>query len=166
MIDEADRDGDGEVNEEEFLRIMKKTNLDNSDPRRPRQLRFDGAATIHGTRVDLWVEWLDGAYRPSNPSKNGFHGQLGQINLGANDTTKFRFSFVNSSTQAPAELSEFFFEFYDIDQGENGIEMLTMESGAGTYFPGQSLQTTVNDNGTITFQSRMIGSAENNPYNP
>ncbi|XP_051916813.1 uncharacterized protein cetn4 [Hippocampus zosterae] len=27
MIDEADRDGDGEVNEQEFLRIMKKTNL-------------------------------------------------------------------------------------------------------------------------------------------
>ncbi|CAK0838310.1 unnamed protein product [Prorocentrum cordatum] len=27
MIDEADRGGDGEVNEEEFLRIMKKTNL-------------------------------------------------------------------------------------------------------------------------------------------
>merc|ERR1712098_194872 len=27
MIDEADRDGDGKVNEEEFLRIMKKTNL-------------------------------------------------------------------------------------------------------------------------------------------
>ncbi|XP_008977827.1 centrin-1 [Callithrix jacchus] len=27
MIDEADRDGDGEVNEEEFLRIMRKTNL-------------------------------------------------------------------------------------------------------------------------------------------
>jgi len=27
MIDEADKDGDGEVNEEEFFRIMKKTNL-------------------------------------------------------------------------------------------------------------------------------------------
>jgi len=27
MIDEADRDGDGEVNEEEFLRMMKKTGL-------------------------------------------------------------------------------------------------------------------------------------------
>merc|ERR1711884_840839 len=27
MIEEADRDGDGQVNEEEFLRIMKKTNL-------------------------------------------------------------------------------------------------------------------------------------------
>ncbi|KAM3613424.1 uncharacterized protein V6R79_025957 [Siganus canaliculatus] len=27
MIDEADRDGDGEVNEQEFLRIMQKTNL-------------------------------------------------------------------------------------------------------------------------------------------
>ncbi|XP_062250373.1 uncharacterized protein cetn4 [Platichthys flesus] len=27
MIDEADRDGDGEVNEQEFLRVMKKTNL-------------------------------------------------------------------------------------------------------------------------------------------
>lgn len=25
MIDEADRDGDGEINEEEFLRVMKKT---------------------------------------------------------------------------------------------------------------------------------------------
>ncbi|XP_037531546.1 caltractin [Nematolebias whitei] len=27
MIDEADQDGDGEVSEEDFLRIMKKTNL-------------------------------------------------------------------------------------------------------------------------------------------
>ncbi|CAM6050501.1 unnamed protein product [Sphagnum compactum] len=27
MIDEADRDGDGEINEEEFYRIMKKTSL-------------------------------------------------------------------------------------------------------------------------------------------
>lgn len=27
MIDEADRDGDGEINQEEFMRIMKKTNL-------------------------------------------------------------------------------------------------------------------------------------------
>merc|ERR1712150_195749 len=27
MIDEADRDGDGEVNEEEFMRIIEKTNL-------------------------------------------------------------------------------------------------------------------------------------------
>ncbi len=25
MIDEADRDGDGELNEEEFIRIMRKT---------------------------------------------------------------------------------------------------------------------------------------------
>ena len=25
MIDEADRDGDGEINEDEFLRVMKKT---------------------------------------------------------------------------------------------------------------------------------------------
>eukprot|EP00614_Pseudopedinella_elastica_P024807 CAMPEP_0172615600 /NCGR_PEP_ID=MMETSP1068-20121228/61099_1 /TAXON_ID=35684 /ORGANISM="Pseudopedinella elastica, Strain CCMP716" /LENGTH=249 /DNA_ID=CAMNT_0013420807 /DNA_START=47 /DNA_END=797 /DNA_ORIENTATION=- len=29
MIDEADRDGDGEINEDEFLRIMKKTSLYN-----------------------------------------------------------------------------------------------------------------------------------------
>ncbi len=27
MIDEADRDGDGVINEDEFIRIMKKTNL-------------------------------------------------------------------------------------------------------------------------------------------
>ena len=27
MIDEADRDGDGEISEEEFMRIMRKTNL-------------------------------------------------------------------------------------------------------------------------------------------
>ncbi|RUS18576.1 centrin [Endogone sp. FLAS-F59071] len=27
MIDEADRDGDGEINEEEFFRVMKKTNF-------------------------------------------------------------------------------------------------------------------------------------------
>merc|ERR1712243_384161 len=27
MIDEADRDGDGQVNQDEFLRIMKKTSL-------------------------------------------------------------------------------------------------------------------------------------------
>jgi Ca2+-binding EF-hand superfamily protein len=27
MIDEADRDGDNEISEEEFLRIMKKTSL-------------------------------------------------------------------------------------------------------------------------------------------
>uniref|UniRef100_A0A8C5JYD9 Centrin 4 n=1 Tax=Jaculus jaculus TaxID=51337 RepID=A0A8C5JYD9_JACJA len=27
MLDEADRDGDGEINEEEFLRLMKRTTL-------------------------------------------------------------------------------------------------------------------------------------------
>ena len=27
MIEEADRDGDGEISEEDFIRIMKKTNL-------------------------------------------------------------------------------------------------------------------------------------------
>ena len=27
MVEEADRDGDGEINEEEFMRIMRKTNL-------------------------------------------------------------------------------------------------------------------------------------------
>ena len=27
MIEEADRDGDGEINEEDFIRVMKKTNL-------------------------------------------------------------------------------------------------------------------------------------------
>jgi Ca2+-binding EF-hand superfamily protein len=27
MIDEADRDGDGEVSQAEFIRIMEKTNL-------------------------------------------------------------------------------------------------------------------------------------------
>ena len=27
MIDEADRDGDGEIGEEDFVRIMKKSNL-------------------------------------------------------------------------------------------------------------------------------------------
>ena len=27
MIDEADRNGDGEISEEDFIRVMKKTNL-------------------------------------------------------------------------------------------------------------------------------------------
>lgn len=27
MIEEADRDGDGEISEDEFFKIMKKTNL-------------------------------------------------------------------------------------------------------------------------------------------
>ena len=27
MVDEADRDGDGEIGEEDFIRIMKKSNL-------------------------------------------------------------------------------------------------------------------------------------------
>jgi Ca2+-binding EF-hand superfamily protein len=27
MIEEADRDGDGEISEEEFMRIMRKTSL-------------------------------------------------------------------------------------------------------------------------------------------
>lgn len=27
MIEEADRDGDGEISEEDFIRVMKKTNL-------------------------------------------------------------------------------------------------------------------------------------------
>merc|ERR1712014_571395 len=34
MIDEADRDGDGEVNEEEFLRIMKRLTCSENVPLR------------------------------------------------------------------------------------------------------------------------------------
>jgi len=141
-------------------------NLDNFDPTLPKQLRFEGAGRIHGTSVDLWVEWLGGSYNPSSRAKNGLSGQLGQINMGATDTANFRFSFVNGSTKEPAELSDFFFEFYDIDQDKNGIEMLILESGAGTYFPGHALNANVNGDGKLTVQSHMTGSAKNNPRNP
>merc|ERR1712182_92392 len=44
MITEADRDGDGEINEEEFLRIMKKTNLFCVPAATERWLYLDGDA--------------------------------------------------------------------------------------------------------------------------
>jgi len=160
----------GECSEAVYLDLKGSTvsinNLDNADPTLPKQLRFEKAGRIHGTSVDLWIEWLDGSYNPPNPLKNGLSGQLGQINMGATDTAKFRFSFVKKGTQEPVELSDFFFEFYDIDQDKSGIEMLMMESGAGTYFPGNALNAMVNGDGKLIVQSHMTGSAKNNPNKP
>ena len=50
MIDEADRDGDGEINEDEFLRIMKKASLYYASGERERS-SAGAPAQSTGTRV-------------------------------------------------------------------------------------------------------------------
>lgn len=141
------------------------SNLAGADTDQASLMIFEGAGTIHGTDIDLWVEKIGGSYEPYDPAKDGKHGHLGQINMGSSDETTFRFTFVSSLLGAPVELSKFFFAFYDIDQDKHGMEALTMATGMGTYFAGKKIETLVNDDGTVTFKSLMTGSAKNNPWN-
>jgi len=53
MIDEADRNGDGEIDEEEFVRIMKKTNLFWGDRKERGSLNFKYFPWIHNERLFL-----------------------------------------------------------------------------------------------------------------
>ena len=49
MIDEADRDGDGEVSQEEFLRVMKKANM---------YWRVSGLVIAHPMFISVFVDSL------------------------------------------------------------------------------------------------------------
>jgi len=131
----------------------------------PRQIRYGGAGVVNGRDVDLWVELVRGTYNPVTKSKNGLYGNLGQISMGSNDSATFKFMFKESNTASPLTLSKFFFSFFDIDQGREGQESLTIDSGVGTFFttPATTLKTVFNDDGTITFRSSKFGNVHNNP---
>lgn len=140
-------------------------NLDGSIWGRTQRITYENAGVIHGTNVDLWVDFVGGQYNPTAPTSNGLHGHLGNINMGVEDSATFSFTFVLSGTNEPVALTDFFFSFYDIDQNEGGSESLTLTSAVGTYFlsEGTTLQTTANDDGSVTFMSSAVGSDSNNP---
>jgi len=140
-------------------------NLDGSMGGRTQRITYENAGVIHGTNVDLWVDFVGGQYNPTAPTRNGLHGRLGNINMGVEDSAAFSFTFVLSGTDEPVALTDFFFSFYDIDQNEGGSESLTLTSAVGTYFlsEGTTLQTTANDDGSVTFMSSAFGSDSNNP---
>lgn len=134
----------------------------------PTQTRYSRAGVINGVEIDLWVELLGGKYTPTDPTKNGVRGRLGQINMGPVNTAIFSFMFKVAGSQQPIELSGFFFSFYDIDQSDGGYEALTVSSGSGTFLLSNTttLETIENGDGTVTFNSTSKGSEANNPRVP
>lgn len=69
MIEEADRDGDGEISEEEFMRIMRKTNLFWAHFKSPKP---------EGTTPTSWTK-IDDKLKPVS-GKRKFHESLYNLN--------------------------------------------------------------------------------------
>jgi len=144
---------------------VTQNNLDGKTWGRSQRIVYENAGVIHGTTVDLWVDLVEGVYKPADSSRNGLYGHLGNINMGLNDSATFSFTFVLNGTNTPVALTDFFFSFYDIDQNDGGSESLTISSGVGTYFLSEStsLVATANDDGSVTFASSAYGNDSDNP---
>ena len=94
---------------------------------------YQNAITDGGTSLDLVVEVTD-SYAPYDATKNGsISGDIGQINIAANSSTKFKFSIVEAGTNIPYAVSNIDFSLLDVDgnNGNNGaVEKVVLYSPA------------------------------------
>jgi len=147
------------------------------DADKPLGLKIANVSTLNGQAVDLVVNLSSMGvepYRAHNASKNGLHGQLGNINIAPNSNVRLNFSFMQGGV--PVELERFFITFYDIDSegSDHPHESLHINSTEADMIHGFAFHHISNDsalmvtqeNGTFGFAATEYGNYHDNPDHP
>lgn len=167
----ADYDAEG-TNEVEYHNFVFSDIIYNNlgglgpDTDSPPGIRYGGVTEIGGTRIDM-VLTSSGSYDTSVPDKNGLSGNLGVVNVKNDASVDFTVTFLNAETDEPVTLGKFYLGFFDIDNGQAGMQEVLTIGGFDSQLllPGSELAvSTVGDRTAFTASSWGIGA--DNPIDP
>lgn len=116
-----------------------------------------------GRPLDLRIVASD-AYQAEETSKNGFQGNIGNINFNpSNQGVEFQVEFLFTDNKQPAVLKEFGWMFLDIDQSNNVKEVITVEGYDHWDKVEDAEYGVIEGDNNVTFYSTMNGSKCDNP---
>lgn len=131
------------------------------------ELRFSRAGSYNGKFVDLVV--TSEGYKPKKPEVTGARGKFGNINLKCGSNSAFTFSWVDSDTGEPIEVSDVSVSFFDMDEGKKGKGRNKVTAcGASDLFVSKDteLTTAKRSDGCFSAESSAHGQKNNEPQNP
>jgi len=150
------------------LSTVTNQNLLGADSSKPANLRYGDVCTVGKKKIDMVVT----ASKPyeAKPGKNGLSGKFGSLNLKADTSTTFKFSFYESGTEKPVTLDSLKFSVFDFDglgeKSEKQYEKVTF-TGFSSYTlgKGSKLKEEVVAGG-VAITSTEKGNAADNPTDP
>jgi hypothetical protein len=130
------------------------------------KLKLAGVGNVGGNPLDLEIT-AAGGFETKAPSKNGFTGSFGRLNVKVCTTATFTFAFKDSGGN-PVEMEEFEVTFFDIDRGKpnDKIEQLKVSDYTEMMPAGAPLYTIAEDGGTVEVAATHKGVGADNPSDP
>lgn len=130
---------------------------------------------LDGRSIDLLVVVYEefGDYKAWDTSKNGLRGSLMNINFAPGVKARLEFTFVEGEDETPVEMEKFFVTFFDIDEENNALESLSMNTSRADHYHGYTHYYLSNDStviptaletGETNFSASKKGTEDENPY--
>lgn len=132
------------------------------------EIRYKHAIDLDGKKVDVVLTAQD-AYKTPKSSKNGYSGTgFGRFTMKTKTSTNFKFSLVDSATDAPVAVKDLALTFYDLDQAKKNKQQETVSAcGAQEVYTTSDTELIHTASGTChSFTSTTRGTGKDNPAKP
>jgi len=161
-----------------FLRLVNTTlrNLGGKGPDTGVQKGLIYAVRVRGgpndgeefeLRVNVTSPEAD--FHPQSAEEIGFQGRYGSINIKAGSNVTLDIEQFDPRTNKPIPFDDFYFTFFDVDQGPRGEarESITLGQLSGAYIANQSeVNVTTLEDGRLRFSATAEGTGVDNPKDP